>query len=141
MNEYRFAELREGQKESFTREITPEMEDMFRAVSGDENPLHRDDAFAREIGEGKFPGHVTFGMLTASLYSTMAGMYLPGRYSLIHSLEIKFQNPVFSGDLLTVEGTVKKKHDGLNLIELAVRITNQNQKCVSKADMKVMVLR
>ena len=141
MNEYRFEEIREGQSESFSRQITVEMEDAFRALSGDENPLHRDDAFAVSVGEGKFSGHVTFGMLTASLYSAMAGMYLPGKYSLIHSLEIKFQNPVFAGDVLTVAGTVKRKHEGLNMIELAVKITNQEDKCVSKADMKVLVLR
>lgn len=141
MNEYSFEELKEGQKESFTREITREMEDAFRIISGDENPLHRDDQFAIEIGPGKFRQHVTFGMLTAALYSAMAGMYLPGKYSLIHSLEIKFQNPVFSGDVLTVTGNIKRKHEGLKMIELAVKITNQDDKYVSKADMKVLVLK
>ncbi len=45
---------------------------------------------------GKFKEHITFGMLTASLYSTFAGMYIPGEYSLIHSFdELSFLQPVF----------------------------------------------
>ena len=141
MNTYTFAEIKEGMTESFSREITLEMEDAFRTISGDENPLHRDDAFAIEAGGGRFKQHVTFGMLTAALYSALAGQYLPGKYSLIHSLEIKLQKPVFAGDVLTVTGTVARKQEGLNLIELKVKITNQKKQCVSKADMKVLVLK
>lgn len=142
MNEYVFAEIPVGLTASFSRMITLEMEDSFRAISGDENPLHRDDSFARETGEGKFDKHVAFGMLTASLYSTMAGMYLPGKYSLIHSFdEISFQKPVFAGDVLTVTGEVVEKMEGLNLIILKVAIRNQNNKIVSKAKMKVLVTR
>lgn len=140
MREYTFDEIEVGLTESFSKEITPEMEDMFRAITGDENPLHQDDAYAREVSGGKFESHVAFGMLTASLYSTIAGMYLPGKYSLIHSLErVDFKKPVFAGDVLTVTGTVKEKQDDLHLILLDVIIRNQNNKVVSKAGMKVLV--
>ena len=50
MNEFIFSEITEGMKETFTREITLEMEDGFREISGDENPLHKDDDFACETG-------------------------------------------------------------------------------------------
>lgn len=140
MNEYSFSEIQLGQTESFSKEITVEMENAFRQMSGDINPLHADDDFATEIGGTKFKKHVTFGMLTASLYSTMAGVYLPGKYSLIHSIDnIKFPKPVFAGDVLTVTGTVEEKQEGLNLIQIKVRIINQDDKCVSSADMKILV--
>ena len=141
MNEYTFSEIREGMTESFSKEISVEMEEAFRDISGDNNPLHRDDFFAVEVGRGKFKRHVTFGMLTASLYSTMAGVYLPGKYSLIHSMEIKFQKPVFAGDILTVTGIVEQKLEELKLLKVRVKIVNQNNQCVSKADMKVLVLK
>lgn len=142
MNEYTFSEMDVGMTASFQREITPEMESAFRAISGDINPLHWDDVFAREIGGGKFPGHVTFGMLTASLYSTMAGVYLPGKYSLIHSVEeIAFLKPVFVGDCLTVTGEVTERNEGLKLLRLKVRIRNQNDQLISRASMKVLVLK
>ncbi len=141
MNEYTFSEIREGLTETFEKEITEEMEKAFRHITGDENPLHKDDTFAMEVGNGKFRQHVSFGMLTASLYSTMAGVYLPGKYSLIHSLEIKFQRPVFAGDVLRVTGKVVQKQEELKLLCLQVKITNQINQCVSKANMKVLVLR
>ena len=96
MNEFTIAEIEVGMQASFTKQITKEMEDSFRIITGDENPLHNDDEFAKEIGEDKFTSHAAFGMLTASFYSTIAGMYVPEKYSLIHSFEdISFTKPVF----------------------------------------------
>lgn len=140
MKEYTFSDLSIGMKESFTRTITKELEDSFREITGDLNPLHYDDEYAREIGEGRFKGHVTFGMLTASLYSTICGMYLPGKYSLIHSLEdIAFKTPVYVGDELTVTGEIIETNESLKLIVLKVIINNQDKKTVSKAKIKVIV--
>lgn len=138
MNTYIFADIQEGMTESFTKTITEEMEDMFRKISDDENLLHKSNDYAQQFG---YKGHVTFGMLTASLYSTMAGMYLPGKYSLIHSLEIKFLKPVFVGDKLTVTGTIVAKQEDMRLLRLKVKIVNQNGECVSKANMKVLTLK
>ena len=141
MNEYTLPELSVGLTESFSREITAEMEDAFRAVSGDVNPLHRDDDFARAAGGGRFSGHVAFGMLTASLYSALAGVYLPGKHSLIHSFdELSFLKPVYAGDTLTVTGTVAEKWDELGMIRVKAKIKNQNGKTVSRANIKIMVL-
>lgn len=142
MNEYTISEIETGMRASFQRKITKELEDAFREISKDDNPLHRDDDFAREISNGKFPKHATFGMLTASLYSVMAGMYLPGKYSLIHSFdELSFLKPVFIGDVLTVTGEVVEKNEELGVIRLKVIIKNQDNKSVSRAKMKVRVMK
>lgn len=141
MKEYTINDISVGMTESFQRQITLEMENAFREISGDQNPLHRDDEYARSIGEGKFHQHVSFGMLTASLYSTLAGMYLPGKYSLIHSFdELAFVKPVYVGDVLTVTGQVIDKDMALGLIRLKVKINNQDNKIVSKAKMKVLIM-
>lgn len=141
MNEYTYKELYIDQEQSFVIQVTQELEDDFRRMTGDINPLHKDDVFAEEIGQGKFRSHVTFGMLTASFYSTLAGVYLPGKYSLIHSLSIKFQKPVYVGDELTVTGEIIDKQDELKLIQLKATIKNQNAQNVSKADMKILVMK
>lgn len=142
MNEYGYSDIFVGMKQSFSKTITKEHEDAFRKISDDYNPLHMDDSFAYEVSDGRYESHVTFGMLTASLYSTIAGVYLPGKYSLIHSFEeISFKKPVFVGDSLTVEGEVTDKDDDLKLIRLKVTITNQNDMVVSKAKMKILVLK
>lgn len=141
MNEYVLKELYIGQKESFSTRITQIQEEGFRQITGDVNPLHQDDGFAEEIGEGKFKSHVVFGMLTASFYSTLAGVYLPGKYSLIHSMDIKFQKPVYLGDQLTVYGEITGKQEELKLIQIKAVIKNQDTQIVSKADMKVLVMK
>lgn len=142
MNEYTFSDVRVGMKESFTKEITNEMEDAFRMICGDENPLHWDDKYTKEVFDKKYEKHVTFGMLTASLYSTIVGVYLPGKYSLIHSFdELSFMKPVFAGDVLTVVGEVMDIDEALRLIRIKVVIKNQLEEKVSKAKMKIKVLR
>lgn len=140
MNTYHFNEIMVGQEEHFSRTVTLQMENLFREITGDLNPLHRDDAYAREIGNGRFKSHVSFGMLTASLLSTLAGVFLPGEYSLIHSIDkLSFKNPVYVGDTLTVSGKVMEKIESLQLLLLSASIVNQDQKIVLKAEMKIMV--
>lgn len=79
-------------------------------------------------------------MLTASLYSTIVGMYLPGKYSLIHSFdELSFLKPVFAGDILTVTGEVTSKEEFLKLICIKAVIRNQENIIVSRARIKVLV--
>lgn len=142
MNEYTIEEIQVGMSASFKKLITKEMEDSFRVITGDENPLHKEDDFALEISGGNFKGHAAFGMLTASFYSTVAGMYLPGKYSLIHSFdEISFMKPVFAGDELTVNAEVIDKDEALKMIRLKIIIKNQDDKKVSRAKMKVLVMK
>lgn len=142
MNEYTLQDISVGMKVSFEKEMTAEMEESFRKITGDVNPLHQDDAYAQSVGNGKFRSHVTFGMLTASFYSTLAGMYLPGKYSLIHSLEeLKFLAPVYVGDVLIISAEVTDVEEELGLIRVKAQIRNQDKKCVSKAKMKILVMK
>ena len=67
-------------------------------------------------------------------------MYLPGKYSLIHSIDIKLTNPVYLNDKLTISGIVKEKEDSLNLIIVKAIIKNQDGKTVSKANIKIICL-
>lgn len=136
MNEYRYEEIDIGQRESFSVTVTEEMMLSFRTITGDINPLHNDEDYAVSKGH---PGKVVYGMLTASLLSTLAGVYLPGKNSLIHEVKIKFSKPVYIGDTLTVEGIVEEKHDVYSLIILKVLIRNQNGDKVLKATMQVGV--
>lgn len=137
MNEYRFEEIiskeedkTEYTKAEFSETVTSEMMQKFYEISGDDNPLHMDEAFAKEHG---FNSRVVYGMLTASFYSRLAGVYLPGKYCLLHSVESSFKNPVFIGDTLTVTGYVKEKHEATRTLDIVAAITNQNGKKVSKA--------
>ena len=137
MNKYRFDEIQVGLTESFEVTITEEQLAAFGQMTGDYNPLHSREEFAREKG---FPGKVAYGMLTASFLSTLAGVYLPGENSLIHSVEVKFTKPVLVGDVLRITGEVKEKNDHFPVFSMNVTILNQNSEKVLRGTMKVGVI-
>ncbi|MBR5116543.1 MAG: MaoC family dehydratase N-terminal domain-containing protein [Lachnospiraceae bacterium] len=121
MNRYRLEDLVEGQTEQFTVTVTEEMQEQFFRMTGDSNPLHRDGAFAAAQG---YSDRVVYGMLTASLISTMAGVYLPGEYCLLMEVLSKFSHPVFPGDILTVSGQVAEIDRVFQTIDVKTRIMN-----------------
>ena len=96
-----FENIDVGLKESFTAFLTEEMMSDFAVIIGDHNPLHIDEAFAKDNG---FKGNVVYGMLVSSLYSRLVGMNLPGKCALLQGIAsffthlqsipiIKFQIP------------------------------------------------
>lgn len=137
IREYRYEDLQIGMREEFTVTITDKMLSMFHELTGDFNPLHCSREFALEH---QYPDRVVYGMLTASLISTLGGVYLPGKYCLIHSVESKFLRPVFVGDTLTVYGEITALHDAFRRIEIKVWIKNQNQEKVLRGILKAGVL-
>ncbi len=122
MNTYTLADLSVGQTESFTTTITEEKMRLFYQLTGDESPIHMDDTAAKARGH---TGRVVYGMLCASLFSTLAGVYLPGANCLLHSVEAKFAKPVYIGDTLTVSGTVQEINETFGTITIKAVITNQ----------------
>ncbi len=117
MNHYTFEEITVGMEEQFSVTITEQMMQQFREMTGDVNPLHCDETFAKEKG---FDSKVAYGMLTASFLSTMAGVYLPGENSLIQSVEVKFVKPVFPGEEITFTGKVSEVNDTFRFLTLKV---------------------
>lgn len=129
MNHYTLAEMTPGLTESFTVTVTEEMMQDFERLSGDCSPIHIDEDYARGRG---YPGRVVYGMLGASFFSTLAGVYLPGEHCLLHGVECKFARPVFIGDTLTVTGTVLRVSEAVAEAEIKAVITNQEGKKVTR---------
>ena len=136
MNTFTYDQLTVGQTESFQTVVTADMLDKFMEISGDISPLHCDENFARQQG---YPGRVVYGMLTASFYSKLAGVYLPGKYCLLQEITTKFRSPVFIGDLLTITGTISEKNDTCKRITIKAEIVNEKGKKVSKAIIQIGV--
>jgi len=138
MNNYVYDELEIGHIESFSVEINEKMMELFRLITNDINPLHTDLDYAKDYGYEK---NVVYGMLTASFFSTLAGVYLPGKYSLIHCVEIDFIKPVYSGNKLIVRGTVKEKNDLFKTIALKVEIYTTEGIKVCRGKMRIGLLK
>ena len=133
MNHYTLSQLQVGMTEEFTITVTEEMMDRFYAITGDCSPIHMDVQYAAERG---YPGRVVYGMLSASLFSTLAGVHLPGEHCLLHQVDCKFAQPVFIGDTLTVKGTVTEVNETFREVTIKGLILNQNGKKVVRAVIK-----
>ncbi len=92
-----FNDLKIGQKASLTKTITEDDLSHFIAITGDTNPLHVDESFAKQTF---FNQRIAHGMLSASLFSTLVGMHIPGIGAIYKSQTLKFLRPVFIGDTL-----------------------------------------
>lgn len=76
---------------------------LFAEVSTDHNPVHLDEAYARET---LFEGRVAHGMLTAGLISAVIGEQLPGHGTVYLGQTLKFLGPVRPGDMVEAVVTV-----------------------------------
>lgn len=137
MKEYKMEDIYVGLEESFDVIITEEMMTKFLEITGDINPLHNDESYAKVKN---YNGKVVYGMLTSSFISTLGGVYLPGKYCLIQGVEIKFSKPVYIGDELTIIGSVEEIHESVGQIVIKVRIMNQNGKIVCKGKLRAGVM-
>lgn len=117
-------------EERFSASVTEENVQRFLQLSGDTNPLHTDEAYARAKGH---PGRVVYGMMTASLYSTLAGVYLPGEHCFLWKVDSEFTAPVYIGDELEVSGRVTEVNARYGFIKVKARIRNQKGQTVSRA--------
>ena len=137
MNRFTYEELAVGQTAEFSRKITTEMMDKFCEISGDVNPLHKEESFAKDKG---YPGRVVYGMLTSSMYSCLGGVYIPGENCLLQSVHADFLTPVFIGDTLTCTGKIVEKNDSVRQVVIKAVIRNQDGKKVSRAKIEAGVL-
>lgn len=128
MNQYKLEDIKVGMIETFKVQITEDMQNNFRKISGDINPMHSDVNFAKEKG---FDQVLVFGMLTASFFSTLVGVYLPGENCLFQECkDIRFHSPVFIGDELEVKGEVIEIDERFKRITIKAIIRNQDNKKV-----------
>lgn len=76
-------------------------------------------------------------MCTASLYSTLVGVYLPGKYCLFHKCDVEWPKPVYLGDVLTVKGKVKAIDEKTKRLTIHAEVRNQEGVKVSRAKLLV----
>lgn len=93
----------------------------FRQISGDDNPIHSDDAFARARG---FDGAIVYGALLVAVVSSLLGTKLPGHGCVWHSLKIDFRGPLYVGEPGSLAGVVTYCNAELRLLRVALNITS-----------------
>lgn len=126
-----------GDTAELRHRITPEDVQGFCTLTGDNNPLHMDDAFARASGFGR---RVVHGMLTASFISTMIGTKLPGEGSLWYEQNIRFLRPVRMGEAIRVQATVLQKSAAQRILVLETIVYGEAGDRVLEGQAKVKMV-
>lgn len=134
--ELRYEDIKIGAVYKFERIITEKDGRTFAELTGDHNPLHIDPAFG---AQSQFRKNIVHGMLAGSLFSTLVGMYCPGRRALYVSQTLQFKKPLLYGDTVTVRGTVTDKHDSIKMVTLKTEVLRDGEVMVS-GEAKVRVL-
>ena len=95
---YRLEEIEIGMSASYSQTITDADIKAFSGISGDKNPVHMDEVYAKE---SRFERRIAHGMLSASFFSALFGTQLPGRGCVYVGQDLKFRKPVYIGDTVT----------------------------------------
>jgi len=98
-------ELKPGMSASTDRTVTERDIELFGEATGDLNPVHFDEDFARKT---IFRGRVAHGALSVGFISAVIGTKLPGAGTIFVSASIVFKMPVRIGDFVTTTVTVRE---------------------------------
>ena len=129
-----------GDKAEHIKTIQDEDIQAFAKLSGDYNPIHVNDEYAKTTMFGQRIAH---GMISASLISAVLGMHLPGPGAVYMSQEVKFRKPVFIGDTLTAKGEVvekfTKKDGKLKFLKIQTNVYKQGDELVTEGYALVII--
>ena len=109
---------------SHVYQVTQKVYDSFLLCSQDMNPLHTDEAFAREKG---FEGRVMYGNILNAFISHFVGMCLPTPHVMIQSQDISFHKPVFLNDEITLQAAIDTVSEAVNIINYKLKFYKMNE--------------
>ena len=135
-SEYSFDDIEIGMQKNFQVSISENMLNEFGRSTEDYNPLHMNEKYASSTS---FKKRVCSGMFLSSFFSSLVGMYLPGKHALHISQSLNFVNPCFIGETITVEGKVIDKSSATKIIKLETTITNESGKRIIDGKARVIV--
>jgi len=128
--------LKPGQSASITRTIQDEEVRQFAQLSGDQNPVHIDDAYAQETRFGKRIAH---GMLCASLVSCVLGTKLPGPGAIYLSQTLRFMKPVYIGDTVSTRVEVLHVRKDKPIVTMTTLVLNADDEVVLSGEATLLV--
>ncbi len=120
-----------GQKASFSKKISEREVATFAQISGDLNPLHLDEAYAKQT---RFGARIAHGAFSFALISAALGTELPGPGTVYMSQSLKFIQPVYFDDTIsaTVEITALRADKGI--VTLKTECANQRGEKIAEGE-------
>ena len=130
-----FEEIQIGDEASFTKTISESDIYLYAGISGDFNPVHVDEEYAKTTS---FKTRIAHGGLAGSLLAPVLGMKLPGLGTVALEATQKYRSPVYPGDTITCSVEVTKKIQKIKAVEMRIQWTNQKGKLISKGTCRVL---
>jgi len=127
LSNYTIDEITIGQTASYSKQVEARDIQLFAAVSGDVNPVHLDPDFAAST---QFERCIAHGMLSGAIISAAIAMKLPGPGTIYLNQSMRFRQPVYPGDTVTVHLEVQEINARRGFITLDCRVLNQDLKAV-----------
>lgn len=116
-------EIQIGDWASVSKTITETDVYLFAGISGDFNPMHCNEEYAKVT---PFKTRIAHGALAMSLMAPVLGQKLPGLGTIAVETNTRYLAPVFFGDTIRAVGEVADKDEAKNLVYMKFTWTNQN---------------
>ncbi len=121
------AEIRLGDTAQFTKTVSEADVYLFAGITGDLNPAHVDEEYAKKT---YFGTRIAHGLLSAGFISTVLGNRLPGPGSIYLRQELTFLGAVKIGDTITAQVEVREVDTVKGRVTLLTTCDNQEGKRV-----------
>lgn len=126
-----------GDQVSMKKLVTGELVNQFAEISGDRNPVHLSEEYAKKT---IFGARIAHGLFCLGMVSNLIGTQLPGEGSILVKENIKYKRPVFLNDeietTVTITGFIKEK----NKVLMSICCKNQKNEVVLDGDTEVKVV-
>ncbi len=127
--------IKTGDTAQLTRKVSEEDVREMADISGDYNPIHLDEEYAKKT---RFGSRIAHGLFCTAMISALLGNDLPGEGTIILSEQIDFLHPAYIGDTVTAQVTVQtvaeNKHGG----QIEFWCKNQSEKTLISGSVTVL---
>ena len=106
-----------------TIEITEKLLCVFGEISGDYNPLHTDEDYAKSKG---YKGKVSYGNILGLLISSLVGESLCEYEVMLISQLVNYKKPVYLGESITLKGIIKENNEILKVVKIKLQFSNNS---------------
>ena len=125
-----------GDTASFSKTITESDVSSYAGITGDFNPVHIDEEYAKK---SFFKDRVVHGMLSAGLISAVLGTKLPGPGAIYLSQDLKFRKPVKINDTITAKVEITERKPERKILKLKTTCSNQKDDQVLTGNAEIML--
>ena len=126
-----------GDKKVLNKIPSDEILKAYAELSGDKNPIHVDDEYAKK---SRFGARIAHGLFCQAMVSNLIGTQLPGNGAILTDEKINFKKPVYIGDNIKCVCEIVKIDYDKNRCVVAFDCINQNEESVFAGEAGVYML-